>query len=608
MRVLKLAGAIGFIILLSTFSQSLQAQEIGVLRVQSLNRVFDGVEAVAQAAGFPVDRQALLSTALGMTGFESSELLDMSKPVAVVVPVEVMMLQQNAVVAAVPVTDVAAAIALVEQRFVSRTSEGQLHTFATDQGPVLFLLEGDGYIRIGGSSELVSRVDPLAGEPSESAISLEIFLEPVAPMIHAGMEAARQQIKSEIQSDTAGEDVPINPEAVGSIIDLYLEGVRSVVNNTSSIRFDIDVKDGYFRFSESLTAKQDSSLAQFIAHQTPAKLGIARLADPGAAFFSVGSINLSDEHRVIAKEFFSSYMDLVREMFNVSKSEAVATEDAGEVTEQVEEAATQEGSASSFWMEYFDIIEPYTLRWLDCLRGDFAVSFDFSGGFTFMESFGLTEPQTCQDLHSEMSGVMEEKLAQSSEMASVISISKGPELGQAASTLITMDTIELAKMVDPGSAEEAEEVMRSIYGEKLTIGWASFDEWTVITGGESSVKMLQDAHAGRATKAKLPSFKLLGEDLSVMTSLNLGRFASGIQGFVPEGGEDLGTLSQRLSGEAGHIPMGLRFAEQTASFDLAVPLKTIEVIAGFAAEMEAKEQAAEPDPAVEETDPAEPEP
>jgi hypothetical protein len=220
------------------------------------------------------------------------------------------------------------------------------------------------------------------------------------------------------------------------------------------------------------------------------------------------------------------------------------------------------------------------------------MSFDFTGKLTFMESFGLNEPQSCQDLHTEMSEHMQEVISQSSELASVFSISKGSELGKSTSLLMTLDTMQLAKMVDPASTEEVEEAMKAIYGDKMSFAWVSFDEWFVVTGGEDPVNLLQKAYDGRSKPAKLPSFKALGEDLSVMVSLNLGRFVSGLQGFVP-GGDKLGGLAQALSGETGHIPMGLTFDDQSASFELAVPLKTIEAIAGFAAEMEAQEAAAE---------------
>jgi hypothetical protein len=586
------------VVLVLTISQSLQAQELGVLRAQSLDKVFDGIEAVAQAAGYDLDRQTMLSTALGMIDIESAELLDMSKAVAVVLPAEGMMLQQNGLVAAVPVTDVAAAIALIGEKYTSHTSEEQLHTFATDQGPALYLLEADGYIRFGGSSNLVTSFDPLAGQPPDSAISLEIFLEPVAPMIHAGIEAASQQIRTEMQSDTAAQDVvPINPQAVVSMVDLYLDGARSVVNNTSRIRFALDVKDGYVRFSESLIPKQGSALAQFTASQKAAQLEIARLTDPGSSFFLVGNITLSDELRLGVKEVTHRYMNLMREMFDTSKNEAAATEESEEVAAEDKEAAAQTDSSvgsPTFWMEYLDAMEPYMDRGVDCLRGDFSMSFDFAGKLTFVEAFGLNE-QSCHDLYSEMSEHMREVISQNSELASVLSVSDGPELGKSASVLVTMDTMELAKMVDPTSAEETEEVMKAIYGEKMSFAWASFDEWIVVTGGEDSLSLLQEAYSGRNKQAAQPSFKPLGEDLSVLISFNLGRFLSGLQGIIPVGQEELGGLSQALAGETGRIPMGLRFDDQSASFEIAVPLKTIEAIATFAAEQKAKEQAAEPD-------------
>jgi hypothetical protein len=192
-------------------------------------------------------------------------------------------------------------------------------------------------------------------------------------------------------------------------------------------------------------------------------------------------------------------------------------------------------------------------------------------------------------------------IAENSELASVLSVTRGPELGKSASIMMTMDTMELARMADPSSAEEVEEVMKTIYGEKMSFAWVTMDDWFVVTGGASSLDLLRQAYDSRDKQVKMPSFEPLGKDLSVLASINLGRFMSGLQGIVPEGGEKLGGLSQALSGDAGHIPMGVGFGDQSAWFEIAVPLKTIEAIAGFVAEMEAQEQAAEADAPVEES-------
>jgi hypothetical protein len=246
------------------------AEDLGVVRAQSLNKVFDGIEAVAQATDQDVDRQMLMGMAVGMLGIEPSEFLDLDRPVAVVLPAEGMMLQQNGLVAAVPVTDAAAAIEALAALFPTHTTEGELHTFATEQGPVLFLMKTDGYIRIGGSSDLVTRIDPLAGREPMSALSLEIFLEPVSPMIEMGLQAAKERMKTELQAKPTDEqEMSYDPEAVGSILDLYLEGVQSMLANTSSIRIELDVEDGYLRFTKSLIPKQGSSLRCIPCRRVP---------------------------------------------------------------------------------------------------------------------------------------------------------------------------------------------------------------------------------------------------------------------------------------------------------------------------------------------------
>jgi hypothetical protein len=163
---------------------------------------------------------------------------------AVGLPVEGMMLQKNGFVAAVPVTDVTAALAAMEGRFANHSVEEGLHTFGTDEGPIFYARERDGYLLVGGNSDLVAGFDPLSVQTSGSTIALELFLEPVAPMIQAGLQAARQQVKTQMEQTAGSQEMPFNPEAMAEMVDLYLDGLKSLVENTRSFRVTLDVGGG----------------------------------------------------------------------------------------------------------------------------------------------------------------------------------------------------------------------------------------------------------------------------------------------------------------------------------------------------------------------------
>ncbi len=168
-------------------SASSSAQDLAVLRAGSLNKVLTGVEEVSRATGQPVSREMVMGMATEVFGRDPSEFLDLDRPTAIAMPAEGMMLQQDGVVAAVPVTDVGAAMEALTARFPTHTVDGELHTFTSEEGPSLYVIASEDYVRLGANADLVTRTNPLEAGGSGSDLSLEIYLEPVAPMIEANL-------------------------------------------------------------------------------------------------------------------------------------------------------------------------------------------------------------------------------------------------------------------------------------------------------------------------------------------------------------------------------------------------------------------------------------
>lgn len=588
--VLRSFGIVAvFFMLVVGVAAPLPAQELAVLHAQSLGDVFDGIERVSQAVGQPIARQQLMGMASGMFGIDPGEFLDFGRPVAVALPVQGMMLQQNGLVAAVPVSNADAAFAALEKLFDGHTVEGDLHVFSRADTPMLYLTLSEGYLRVGGSRDLVAGFDPLAGGDPKTDLSLEIFLEPVAPMISAGLQGAKEQVKlgfeNEIADDAAaaGEEVPIDPDAMAPLFDFYFDGVQSLLANASSIRLALDFEEEDVLFHKTLVAKQDSPLARFFAAQKAGVPATAGVADPHAAFYLAGTMSFEDEHRAWLKQFADRYMEVATTIFD--SMAAGGDGDDGAKTGMPD---------MQLWKDYMNAMAGFSDRWVDCWRGDMAVSFDLSVGkpFSFVEVFGLNPGAGCRGLLGEMSEQIEDLVEGNPDLAAVFTVADGPRVGGAASTLLELDMAAMAAASGEPMDAEAAKVIETLYGEKLVIAMATLGDNALAVGGADAGDRLRGAVSKLAGPAKAPSFAPLKKGPGMSMIINIGRFLDGLASALPEGELDLDGPVGALRGEAGRIPMGLKFGPDSATFELALPMKTIEAIAAIAEHERAEAAAA----------------
>jgi len=573
-------------------------QELGVLRAQSLNRAFDSIEAISQAAGKPVNRQTMMGMATGMLGIDPGEFLDMERPVAVVLPVEGMMLKQNGIVASVPVTNATAAVEALAALFPNHTVDGSFHTFANDQGATLYLLENGDYLRLGGNSDLVNRFDPLSGAVGASALSFEIFLEPISPMIAAGLQAAKAQVESTMATaaEQGTQEMPYDPEAMVPVLDMYIDGAQSVVANTSSLRMTLDVEEGFVRFTESLVPKKDSTFAAFVAAQQDGLPDLAKIVDPEAAMVMAGTITLTDDSREGLKRFIDRYMSLLDTMFTGAAKQAGATE-----TEAEQQQAPAE---PGFWQEYMTAMGPLADRWIDCLRGDMAMSFDLPEGqpFSFVEAFGMNDGEACSSLLDEMMERLGSVLADSDQLSSVFSVSDGPRVSGASSMLMTIDMPKILELSGQPTDPKADELIKQLYGEKMTAAMATVGDIVLATGGNDAGDRLLGLAANVKGPERLPSFAPLKDGPGLFMVIHLGRFMTGIMSAIPDDEIEMSGAAAVLNGKAGRIPMGLLFHDHAATFEAAVPLETIEAFAAIAEEERQKKQGQQVESAASEGD------
>lgn len=560
------------------------AQDLLVARAESLNEIFDVVEAISSAAGQDLSREMVLGMGSEIFGSDPSGFLALDRPVAALMPMEGMMMMQNGVVTALPVTDAAAAIDALASRFPNHTVEGELHTFSSDQGPALYLTAANGYVKVGGDADLVTRIDPLAGGPTGSTLSVELFLEPIAPMIEANLGMAKAQMMSSFETEAGGDaEMPYDPATMGSILDAYFDGFRWVMANTNSLRLRLDVDDGYVRFAKDLIPKPDSALAGFIDAQKGGLPEIAKLADQGSAWYMAGQINLTDEHRQGLKGFVDGYIDLMSSMFASQAGSA----DTGGADADSDKAKAE---PMAFWNEYMAVLGPYAGRWIDCLRGDMVASFDSPAGqpFQFIEAFGLVDGDACANLVSEMSDELVNAVGSAEELSDVFTMAKGPEIGDSESLVMTFDMVKMLDEMGQPSDEQTVAMMKAMYGERMSAAMVSAGDVVLAAGGTHAVDRLGDLLATLPAPGKAPSFSPLDVRPGLMFGINLGAMLTWMKNAIPEGAADLESAAERLSGDVGRVPMAMTFGSQIATFDIAVSLETIEAIAAIVQEERAK--------------------
>jgi hypothetical protein len=578
-RVRRTVLCVVSVLVAAAVSAPCLAQDLVVARVESLDSLMADVEAIGTAIGQPVSKDMLLGMAGGFFGADPSGFLAMDRPVAAVLPVEGMMVPKTGVVVAVPVTNIEAALDALGTRFPNHTVNGEVHTFSAGEGPSLYLTTGDGYVRVGGMADLVKRIDPLANGPTGSTTSVEMFLEPVAPMIIASLGTIKAQMMSGMERAAEAEsEMPYDPAAMEPIFDAYLDSFRWLVNNTSSVRLRMDVDDDHFRFAKDLVPRSDSQLLAFIESQKGGLPKIAKLTDSSAAWYMAGQVSLTDEHRQGLTAFANNYVDV---MTSIAVSQPPSDDP---------DADSAAADPMAFWNEYMAMFGPYVGRWMECLRGDVVASFDAVEGepFGFTEAFGLVDNDSCSTLVSEMGDDFVKAMQADSELANVVEAGKGPKIGGAESLVVKFDLVQMVEEMGQPTDEDTEAVLKNLYGEEMSVAMVTAGDIVFAAGGANAVDRLGQLTMKLKAPGKAPSFSPLKNRPGFMMGFNLEAMLNWIKSSVPEDSAEIESAAKRLSGDKGRIPMALVFDSHMATWDMAVSLDTIEVIAEIAAEQRAK--------------------
>src|SRR5437867_2313003 len=116
-----LPSAIGLL-----FSAFAQATPLVTVRVTSINDALRDIETISASAHGSVKRQQMLAELAEALGVQDLSFLDLTRPAALAIPQEGMMLGANGFVLAIPVRDGATALDVLGKQFAERSLEGDL--------------------------------------------------------------------------------------------------------------------------------------------------------------------------------------------------------------------------------------------------------------------------------------------------------------------------------------------------------------------------------------------------------------------------------------------------------------------------------------------------
>ena len=242
---------------------------------------------------------------------------------------------------------------------------------------------------------------------------------------------------------------------------------------------------------------------------------IAKLADADSAWYMAGRVTFGEENKQGLKTFVDGYMDV---MSSVLKDTVTAQTDSdGEAGAQPQ--------TSAFWDDYMTLMEQFSDRWVDCLRGDMVASFDLpeDGSFQFTEAFGMNGGDTCKDLVSEMGEELARAVAESETLSDVYTVEKGPRIGDSKSVVMTFDMMKMVEEMGTPVDERAEEMMKALYGETMTGVISNVDDIVIAAGGPNATDLLRGLVTSLKGPGTAPSFAPLKVGPGMMMAIKHAR-------------------------------------------------------------------------------------
>jgi hypothetical protein len=392
-------------------------KNVAVLWIESLDAVIADAQRLMTLSGQgEVDRDDVLDMLEQSSDLPDLSMLDTSRPMVIVYPLEGMALGEKGLVAAFPVEDVDAALKAISERFTSTTVDDTgIHelSWGEESDSTVFVAPGDGYLVGGMSRDLVTRFDPTAvleaADLPPGSIAIDVFLEPIAPMALMGLQVGRQAVVSEMQNPSESEDEEgapdYDPDAAMAFVDLYFDFIRDSLQNASRIQMSLDVGTDAVVFHKHVMPRTGSTLAGLIEAQQGGLPEVARYVEPGDEFAAAAAqVTFTPEFTAAMQHYMNGYFAALQNL------PAAAADSAG---------------TGEYQAAMMKLLAKSSEGWIDCYAGDFAMTFGFhdDGGADLRQIMGIKDAEKCRALMTELAG-MADKMGETAEGEPMITITE----------------------------------------------------------------------------------------------------------------------------------------------------------------------------------------
>ena len=534
------------------------ASNVAVVRAESLDSVSSDLDRISnpEQTGFSLELLPWLQASLGLPDLS---WVDRARPLAVALPVQGMALGAKGLVAVFPVTDAGLAMQNLTEAFENaEPDETGVLEIELEGDATLVIRPLDGLLVVGQNRGLVVGFNPqTALEPGDlppGNLALEIDLEPIAPMVLMGLQAARQTAEQQIATPNETGKAP-DPETTKAIAGIGFQLVQDLLRNTSRIQLSIEVGAEHVIAHHRLIPNGGSTLAGLIGAQQGGLPEIAHYIDAAEADMVMAA---QVTYTPAFLEAFQGYL--------------------GQYVTVMQELGAMAGKApETEWVGFAMAMASAGLdKWSDCYRGDLAAAVDWDeGGFSMRQVLGTADAEVCRSMFSEITRAT----------------SKLPELDGGPMITITEDALQYrgvsaqrqeTRVPQPEETDEAtREIMSSWFGGDSVLNYLAVTEDVILaTAGpdaEQGFKDLVDRLSGESGGGGLTAaaFTPLRTGPGLFLVFDIGAMLGSFSKLPGAGAA--GTLPD-LSDGAGRFVYGARFESSALSLELAVPLGFLDAI------------------------------
>ena len=594
------------LVALALLSATVWAQPLLTIRVTSLDAALTDLERFGEAIGQPITKEEALATLESMLKVEGFENLDLSRPAAVVLPVQGMLLQAQGLITVVPVKDVDQTMALLGERFPGGKTEGGIAEFPVDETTTLFVRTHEGYLmaaanrQIAEDAVLSDLLSDSSMPPGNIGASLQI--EPIAPMIQMSLMQAKgfmaaqaekgkaagekPDVKDEAPEKEKGkQDAVEAPEVEGPdlqamlpLMDFYFQLLNDFVNNTSAMKLSLELTGGHVLLHEWVVPRGSSTLAEAAAAQDGAFPKIAGFVDGRAPVVMAGSVKITPRMQTALESYADGYGKMVE---SLSQSEAFK--------------GTFGGGGPGVALG--GMIKGIMAKVIRCNRGDVAgsLSFNEEGGFDFEQIQGLSPAEGCAELTKTVAETVR-SLPRKKDAEPAF------EIDDQALTHKGVTAMRMSVKIPAVPEPEVQKLIHALYGGDSLVSFIGMKDSMMLSAmgphardrfGKLVDRIQSGSTSGGVTRG---DFAPLAPTSGYYVRFDLASLFGVLGATNPE----LAGLAEALSGVSSNIVYGVSFGQGRAQVDVAAPVEMIRAFAEAAkkakpAVVEVEQQAAAPE-------------